>query len=153
MSEITLDWEYDSAYVLEQKDGRTFEIGTVDLNTLALVIVGCTYYHHLIPLNCEEDYLKTHGDQIAQLREEIRGLHADHPEISPRRLRLNTPRSPHFLDLAIKIQFSVPLLFSDPYKEYILEKIIPYTQVLTPIYNMELKGRQSDELASDQDTL
>jgi hypothetical protein len=153
MSEITLDWEYESASVLEQKDGRTFEIGTVVLHTLALAIVGCTYHHHILPMNCEAKYLKTHGDQIEQLREELRELHANYPEVSAKNLRLDTPRSPHFLDLDIKLQFPIPFLFSDPYKEYILEKIIPYTQLLTPVYTMELKGRQAHELASDQDTL
>ena len=153
MSEITLDWEYESASVLEQKDGRIFEIGTAVLHTLALAIVGCTYHQHILPVNCEAKYLQTHNDQIEQLREELRELHTDYPEVSAKNLRLDTPRSPHFLDLTIKLQFPVPFLFSDPYKEYILEKIIPYTHVLKPIYIMELKGRQGDELASDQDTL
>ena len=154
MTRILLDWDYDYASVLEQKDGRIFEIGMVTLDTLAFAIVGCTYYHHMMPLTCNVKALKQDQDQVAQFKEEIQALHTIHPEISPKRLRQDIPRNPHFLDLAIPLKFTVPLLPKDAYHEQILHKILPYTKLLKPIYVMEFKGRlSSDELASGTDTL
>jgi len=153
MTRITLEWEYDSGSVLEHKDGRIFEIGTVVLERLAFAIVGCTYYHHIMPLNCNIKMMPRYYDQNVQFREELQALHATYPEISPKHLRQDTPRNPHFLDLAIRLKFTVPLLFTDAYQEQILKKILPYTTLLKPIYTMELKGRPSDELANGQNAL
>jgi hypothetical protein len=153
MSQIVLDWDFDYASVLEQKDGHIFEIGMVILETLAFAIVGCTYYHHMMPLTCNVKALKQYQDQVAQFKEELQVLHRTYPEISPKRLRQDTPRNPHFLDLAIPLTFAVPLLPTDAYQKQVLQKILPYTKLLKPIYVMEFKGRlSSDELASSTDS-
>jgi len=151
MSEITLEWDFESASVIEQKDGRFFEIGTVTLKLLAWAIVGCTYYHHLLPISEEDICKERRSETLERARNEIWELHREHPEISVKHLRLDHPKHPCFYDVAIELQFGVPLLFSDPYQKKVLETIFPYTQLLKKVYNMELKGRHDYDLASSED--
>jgi len=141
MIQITLDWEDEYASVLTQKDSRCFEIGTVFLKTLAYAIVGCTYFHHVVPVSEGTTFSKSRKAQYSHAREAIAVIERDHAEISVNNLRIDDPRNPHFFDLAISLKFTVPLLFSDPYQEQVRTKILPYTQLLQPVYNLEVKGR------------
>jgi hypothetical protein len=141
MAQITLDWEDEYASVLTEKDGRCFEIGTVVLKTLAYAIVGCTYYHHVLPVSDGTKFSKSRKVQYTRAKEVIASLERDHPEISVKNLRIDDARNPHFFDLAIPLKFTVPLLFSDPYQAQVSTKIHPYTQLLAPVYNLEVRGR------------
>jgi hypothetical protein len=141
MSQITLEWDDDSASVLEQEDGRFFEIGTVVLNTLAFAIVGCTYHHHMIPLSNDSKYKTAHRQQLTQIKNELKSLQASHPEISVKHLCADASGDPRFLDLAIPLDFPIPLLLSDPYQEQVLAKITPYTTLLKSVHNLELIRR------------
>jgi hypothetical protein len=132
MSQITLEWDDDSASVLEQENGRFFEIGTVVLNTLAFAIVGCTYYHHLMPLSNDSKYKTVHRQQLTQIKSELKQLQANHPEISARHLYADASGDPRFLDLAIPLEFPIPLLLSDSYQEQVLAKIVKTTPSLFP---------------------
>ena len=142
MSRIMLEWDDESASVLAQKDGRTFEIGTVILKTLAFTIVGCTYYHHLLAITCDATRSEMYQTQLAKIRAGVDKLHRAHPEITAKNLHLDTPRNPTFLDLRIPIKFPIPFLFTDSYSEQVQKRILPYTQLLKPVYNLEVMHLQ-----------
>ena len=151
MSEITLEWDFESASVIAQKDGRFFEIGTVTLKLLAWAIVGCTYYHHLLPVSADDLCSEKYSEAFDRVKNEVKELQREDPAISVKHLRLDHPRHLCFLDLAVKLKFPVPLPFLELYDAKICDKILPYTKLLKPVYNMELKGRQGSDLASSQD--
>jgi hypothetical protein len=145
---IQLQWFQDTADVLEQKDGRTYVIGTLTLHTLAGVIVGCTYYHHLLPvvdagargtrLKEYRTSLTTHNRKVADIVKQIRSLVKGFPEISENNIHVDDPDDPQFLDLAISIQFGLPFLPTDPYTHAIVERLRSYIQLVGSLHELEL---------------
>jgi len=145
---IQLQWFQDTADVLEQKNGRIYVIGTLTLHTLAGVIVGCTYYHHLLPaldatargthLKEYRTHLTAHSRKVTRVLKSIQGLSQEFPEVSEKNIQLDDPDDPHFIDLSISIQFTLPLLPTDPYTPAIIDRLRPYIQLLGSLHEVEL---------------
>ena len=145
---IKLDWYEDMADVIELNDGRKFKVGIVLLEVWGKAIMGCTYYHHVLPTftPCDpnltiHDYrrgMDSHKYELKALRCKIRTLSRDHPEISEAALVLDDPDDPQLIDLSIRIPFSVPLSTDDPYEQAILEKIMPYIDLLGTVHAIEI---------------
>lgn len=145
---IKLSWFRDVASVIEEKDGRSFEIGTVILETLANAIVGCTYYHHMLPafeapmknvsLKKYKKRLDGYQNELNAVANKIKRLHHRFPEISEERFALDDPE---FFDLAIPIPFTVPYPATATQSSYmgvILTKITPYVKLLGTCHELEI---------------
>ena len=142
---IKLNWFEDVADVLEEEDGRLYEIGTVNLTTLGNGIIGCVYYHHIIPKLEPQDMdasiknyqriIKSHQRKLNKVMQKIRDINREYPEISTENLRTD---GEYFIDLEIPIQFGAPIHPSDFYTPTILQKIIPYIQLLGGLHELEL---------------
>ena len=148
MSQIRLRWFEDIADVIEVKNGRSFEIGTVTVTRLANTVVGCDYYHHTLS-SLENAGMKSsiamysgkigkYQRDLQEIRKKLQTLHEDHPEISEKHMRLDDPDDPQFFDLCIHINFPVPFLPTEPYQATILEKIRPYIELLGTIHALEI---------------
>ena len=142
---IMLDWYQDVASVFKQSNGHTFAIGTVVLKRLAMAVVGCTYYHHIIPRFGGEreisrkEYrgtLKTDSRAIRELLKRLGNLEREYPEISGERLQLDEEE--HFIDLAIAIEFAVPYQPTEPYDLAIQEAVLKYAGLLGRPQAMEI---------------
>ncbi len=142
---IKLNWFDDVADVIEQKDDLKFLIGSVTLNIWGNLILGCTYFHHVLPAFNGEEYQASfgkyrkmaaaHQHELNKLEKKIRRLHKTYPEISENGLVFDDPE---MIDLSIDIKFPIPFLLTDPYESAVLEKITPYISVLGPVHEIEL---------------
>ena len=150
---IKLIWFQEMANVIDQNNGRSFEIGVVALNTVENAIIGCTYYHHMLPsfegaegassLLTYQERIGSHQQDLEKIMNNIRKLYRDHPEVSVERLSLDDPDDPQFFDLAIPIKFPVPLLRSDSYMAAVQEKVVHYATLLGPLHVLEILHAKS----------
>ncbi len=132
---LFLDWNEEEANVIEQQDGRSFEVGRVTLRTLTGIIVGCIYYHYLLPMAIVRQEGRGAGSAYQRILQHLRTLHIIYPEIAADQLR---QRSSKFLELAIPIQFPVPFHPTDPYAQTVLDRITPYIHSLGTTHLFEI---------------
>ena len=145
---IELSWYEDVADVIEWNGGQKFEVGTVSLEVWGKAIMGCTYHHHVLPTFTPvnrnltlRDYrrgMNSHAYELKALRCKIRTLSRDHPEISEEALVLDDPDNPQLIDLSIRITFPVPLSTDGSYGQAVLEKILPYIDLLGTVHAIEI---------------
>ncbi|MHA1649822.1 MAG: hypothetical protein ACTSYB_06495 [Candidatus Helarchaeota archaeon] len=141
---FSLEWYQGTGTVYEHLNEHTYEIGTVSLKTLTNAIVGCVYYHHILPVleinekwNFEEyqKALKSHQRKIKRITRRLKKYQKIYPGLAEAKL---AKIDPFFIDVAIPINFPVPFLRSDPYNKAIIEKITPYIFILNPLRLLEV---------------
>jgi len=151
---VRINWSEDfygipTAEVIEDNNGRSYEIGTVSLNTLANAIVGFTYYHHMtvafestVGESALEDELKRmelFQNKMKRIQKRIRTIRRNHPEIHENKLNLDNPENPMFIDLSIPITFPIPLPETDEtHKEEILDRVRQLALLLGTLQDLEL---------------
>ena len=148
---LKLSWFQDVASVIEENDGRSFEIGTVILETLANTVVGCTYYHHILlayensggqaSIGAYGKRIKAYQHKFKEAMDRIKKLRKSHPEIPEDCVDLDDPDEPEFFDLSIPIPFPVP--YRSPatqrsYEAIILQQITNYVKILGTLHELEI---------------